>query len=393
MLRFLGPALSAVVLAAPALAASVRLRAQAPSRGAFVVMLGRDTLAVEQYTRGADRLEGDLLTRVPRTAIAHYVVSLAPDGTPRTMTVTMLRADGTPVPNGPRAATATFSRDSVITVVTADTAITVRSAAPNAFPLLQSSFALYELWLARARATRADTGIANLLGAGARSATPYGYRFLGADSVRVWYFGAPQYLRVDAAGRIQSVDATQTAGKVTATRVAAVDIPSLAAHFAALDAAGQGFGGAASPRDTARAIVGGATLSVDYGRPALRGRDVWAHGVLGDSIWRTGANAATQLSTSRDLVMNGTTVPAGTYTLWTRAAPDGSYELIVNRQTGQWGTEYHADRNLVRVPLAASSVATPLERFTVTIVPNGNQAGTIQLAWGTRLLAAPFTVK
>ena len=378
--------LAAAALAAPA------LRAQAPTRGAFVVMLGRDTIAVEQYTRSGNRLEGDLLARTPRTGITHYVVTLNPDGTPRGMELTARRPDGTPVPDGLRSATVAYSRDSVTTTITADSARTLRAAIADAFPLMNNSFAFYELWLARARATHTDTAVANLVGLGARAASPYGFRMLGGDSVRVWYFGSPQYLLVDRAGMIRSLDGSLTTNKIMVTRVAAVDIPALAARFAAADAAGHGFGGPASPRDTARATIGTATVWVDYGRPALRGRDVWAKGVLGDTIWRTGANEATQFGTSADLVVNGTTIPAGTYTLWTHAAPNGTYELIFNTQTGQWGTVYRADRDLLRVPLQVGG-APPTDRFTITIVPSGNAGGTLHLAWGTRTLSLPFTLK
>ena len=140
--------------------------------------------------------------------------------------------------------------------------------------------------------------------------------------------------------------------------------------------------GATSTRDTARATIGRASVWVDYGRPSLRGRDVWVNGVLGDTIWRTGANAATQLRTESDITIGGANVPAGTYSLWTHATAR-SYELIVNRQSGQWGTEYHPDRDLVRVPLRADSVSPPVERFTIVLDPKG----LLVMTWGTRQLS------
>jgi hypothetical protein len=127
---------------------------------------------------------------------------------------------------------------------------------------------------------------------------------------------------------------------------------------------------------------------VDYGRPALRGRNVWVNGVLGDTIWRTGANAATQLRTDADLTIGGAPVPAGTYTLWTRATASG-YQLIINKQSGQWGTEYHPDRDLARVPLRESSVATPAERFTIVLDPQG----ALNMTWGTKLLSVPINAR
>jgi hypothetical protein len=134
--------------------------------------------------------------------------------------------------------------------------------------------------------------------------------------------------------------------------------------------------------------IGNANVWVDYGRPALRGRNVWVNGVLGDTIWRTGANAATQLRTDADITIGGTRVPAGIYSLWTHVTPSG-YELIVNKQAGQWGTEYHADRDLVRVPLRASDVTVPVERFTIVLEPRGM----LTMGWGTKQLSVPISAR
>ena len=129
-------------------------------------------------------------------------------------------------------------------------------------------------------------------------------------------------------------------------RVDSLDLAALARAWAQREQSGA-FAGPASTRDTVQATVGTARLWIDYGRPALRGRNVWVNGVLGDTLWRTGANAATQLRSDVDLVVGGATVPAGTYTLWTAATPSG-YRLVINRQAGN---NYDASRDLVRVPL------------------------------------------
>ena len=141
-----------------------------------------------------------------------------------------------------------------------------------------------------------------------------------------------------------------------------------------------------------RSEIGAAHLWIDYGRPSLRGRDVWQKGVLGDTLWRTGANAATQLHTDADLLVGGATVPAGTYTLWT-AASGGGYRLVVNGQFGQWGTVYDVRRDLVRVPLRESTVSLPAERFTIDLEPHGTGASLLELTWGTKRLSVPISAK
>jgi hypothetical protein len=137
------------------------------------------------------------------------------------------------------------------------------------------------------------------------------------------------------------------------------------------------------------ATVGAARVWIDYGRPALRGRDVWVNGVLGDTLWRTGANAATQLRTNADLVVGGATVPAGTYTLWTVARP-GAYRLVINRQLGN---DYDPSRDLARVPLQESSVETPVERFTIGVDPQSAGGALLTLTWGTKRLSVPVAPK
>jgi hypothetical protein len=148
----------------------------------------------------------------------------------------------------------------------------------------------------------------------------------------------------------------------------------------------------ASPRDTAEATIGGARVMVDYGRPYKRGRQIYGNLVPTNSVWRTGANAATTLVTARPLRMGSTTVPAGTYTLyslWTGS----KWNLIINKQTGQWGTEYDQKQDLVRIPLTAAPLSSPVEQFTIAIEPAGDGNATLALRWGDRQMTAPIVVK
>ena len=101
------------------------------------------------------------------------------------------------------------------------------------------------------------------------------------------------------------------------------------------------------------ATIGAATFTVDYGRPLARGRTLLGDVIPYDRVWRTGANAATQLTTSAPITLAGMQVPAGKYTLWTLPHADGRVELIVNRQTGQWGTGYGPAHDLGRAPMKA----------------------------------------
>lgn len=147
----------------------------------------------------------------------------------------------------------------------------------------------------------------------------------------------------------------------------------------------------ASPRDTARATVGGARVMVDYGRPSMRGRTIMGGLVPYGRVWRTGANAATTLVTDADLRIGETAVPRGTYTLYTIPGED-AWTLVVNRQTGQWGTEYDEAQDLARIPMQVSRTDAPVEQFTISVVPGQGNAGELVMEWENTRASVPFTV-
>jgi hypothetical protein len=137
--------------------------------------------------------------------------------------------------------------------------------------------------------------------------------------------------------------------------------------------------------------MGSTALWIDYGRPAKRGRRILGEVVPFDQVWRTGANAATQLNTAADLRVGEAIIPAGRYTLWTLPTRRGT-TLIVNRQTGQWGTQYDPTQDLIRVPLVTEPLPESLERFTISIAAEG-QGGEIRFDWDRTRWRLPFTVK
>ena len=395
--RFRQPIAAALLALAPVLACAPVGPAPSTSPSTavepttFLVRLGADTLGVEQFTRTATRLEGVLVQRAPYTTIARYSVDLGPGNVPIRAEQSLRRGDGSPITGQMQSLSVRYSADSVTFIGHRTGGDTSRATAVKGdrLPFLNGSYGLYELALTRLLSSRRDsaTFAATPLSWGAQGTTPLPVRLIGGDSVRILRFGSPLYLRHDGRGNILWVDGTRTTLKVRVDRVATVAPDSLAREWSARDQA-TGVAGPASTRDTARAMIGRANVWVDYGRPSLRGRDVWVNGVLGDSIWRTGANAATQLRTDVALDIGGTEVPAGIYSLFTRATPRG-YELIVNRQAGQWGTEYHAERDLARIPLRETTIAMPVERFTITL----DAGGALNMTWGTKQLSVPIRAR
>jgi hypothetical protein len=147
-----------------------------------------------------------------------------------------------------------------------------------------------------------------------------------------------------------------------------------------------------SVRDTTRASIGNATLSVDYSRPLARGRVLLGDIIPYDRVWRTGANAATQFTTTAPITLAGLQLPTGTYTLWTVPHATGA-DLIVNKESGQWGTGYDDSRDLGRAPMTTAALQTPVEEFTISIVGSDAHHGTLAMEWGPFRWTAPIVVR
>ena len=148
-----------------------------------------------------------------------------------------------------------------------------------------------------------------------------------------------------------------------------------------------------SPRETVRATVGGVRVMVDYGRPSKRGRTIFAAAesrplVPYGKVWRTGANAATGLVTSGDLLVGATRLPKGSYTLYTIPSATG-WQLVVNGQTGQWGTDYDQSKDVARIPMQVTSLGAPVEQFTIAVEPQGG-AQSLVMRWDTVQAAVPL---
>ena len=365
--------------------------AWADESGNFVVRLGQDTTGVEHYVRTADKLEIDQVGRAPRTLHRHFIFDMK-DGA-----LTHLSAVVTP----PGAAAPTQTIEG--TCDADSLRLQIRNGG-NAAPDLHAGFprgslaifgsspwSVYEGQIMKLVKSKADTlgGVLYFIGA----ATPDRYllRKLGRDSVAISNTHADVYhAAVDKAGRIQGTLPIAGTQKFSITRVASLDVDAMATRYMAREQAGQGVG-MLSPRDSVKVTAGGAALYIDYGRPAKRGRMVYGGIVPYGDVWRTGANAATQFRTDKSLDFGGTVVPAGFYTLWTLPTAAG-WKLVVNSETGQWGTAHKAEKDLFTIPMQVSALPQVVERFTITVdsTPTG---GVMNLDWDTTRASAAFSVK
>jgi len=149
-----------------------------------------------------------------------------------------------------------------------------------------------------------------------------------------------------------------------------------------------------NPRGTAKLTLKGKTVSVEYGRPSLKGRSVdeLLSQLKAGEVWRLGADKSTTLSTGVDLAFGDTTVPAGDYSLWMQKQADNSWKLVFNKQHGQWGTKHDAAQDAASAPLKQSQAAKPAEMVTITLAKAG-AGGAITIEWGTMTVTAGFTAK
>ncbi|MFC5861310.1 DUF2911 domain-containing protein [Acidicapsa dinghuensis] len=137
-----------------------------------------------------------------------------------------------------------------------------------------------------------------------------------------------------------------------------------------------------SPLAKAEVSLTDAQISIDYSAPSMRGRQIFGDGTLVPygKVWRTGANSATTLKTSGNLMIGSLSVPAGTYTIYSLPTAEG-WKLIVNKQTGQWGTVYKEDMDLGRVPMEKASNASSVEKMVIDFENTSGDSTELHVKW------------
>jgi hypothetical protein len=157
--------------------------------------------------------------------------------------------------------------------------------------------------------------------------------------------------------------------------------------------------GGVSPHETTSTVIDGNRVTLVYGRPYTKdpksgeARKIWGTLVPYGKVWRTGSDEATLLITQKAISIGGTTVPAGVYSLYTLPNEDGSAKLIINKQVGQWGTQYDQGQDLARVDLKKSATDSPSDQFTMSVAKNPSGGGLIKMAWENTEYSVPFTVE
>ena len=377
-----------------------------PERYGFLALLGRDTVSLESVTRTGDVVVSDEVDRFPRVRRRHTRITLGADGSIRHLEMD-IRTPSEPPRERERRVIADVTKDSV-TISKRDSTGVRRLAFATGGVLtmahLPQMYSLTDLYFGAALARAAATNVV----AGETVRLHQFYidrefdRFPLHDGVVRPLAGGKAELRhdwlsgtgeatFDSSRHMLTYSGVRTTYKVEVKRLAEQpDVEAIGGRFAALETKN---GGAAqlSVRDTTRAVIGNAAFMVDYGRPLARGRVLVGDVLPYDEVWRTGANAATQFSTSVPITLGGIRLPAGMYTLWTVPRTKGA-DLIVNKQTGQWGTGYNSAYDLGKAPMATDAPAAPVEKFSISIVSTDPHHGTLVMEWGTFRWTAPIVV-
>jgi hypothetical protein len=361
----------------------------AQERSAYVIRLGNDTVGLEQYTRTATRITGEYLVRAPRPAHALFTADLDATGALRRFELITHNIAGGPGPAETRSTVEITGDSAVVTVPRGDSSVTIRLGdARNAVLWGGYTVALYEHMARRAQAAGAATFTSPALTTGQLRGTATVTRGAGDTLLLSLSFPigevGPIRMTLDEAG-LAYLSAVGTPTQIVAERVPFVDMDAAGPVIASQPL------GTLSPRDTVIATLGTTEISVQYGRPLKRGRGIFGQVVPWSAVWRLGANAATHFHTSGDLRVGGADVPAGTYTLWALPSPAG-WTLIINRQTGQWGTDYHAEQDLARVEMRVETLSRPVEQMTIAIEPEGAGA-VLRVEWDRTRASVPIAAK
>jgi Protein of unknown function (DUF2911) len=377
----------------------------------FLTMLGRDTISVESISRQGNKLTSDEVDRFPAVHLRHTVVDLNDDGSIRHLEMD-IHAPSEPSNQRERKVVADVSGNNVHLVKT-DSSGTVSRDFPTGGVLIVAHvpqmYSLYELYFAAALKRAAAIKLAADSSVLLRQfyidrefdRFPLGSVLIKpldggkAEIIHDWLSGTGVAV-MDSAGDLLSYSGARTTYDVRVNRLSpSPDVKSIAERFEAIEAQSVNVK-SLSVRDSVQAQIGNSILTVNYGRPLMRGRKLLGEVIPYDRIWRTGANEATQFTTSTPIKLAGMLVPAGKYTLFTTPHVN-AVDLIVNKQTGEWGTDYDRSLFLGTVKINSEVLTTPVEELTISIVPSitagDNRHGTLVLEWGTFRWTAPIEVQ
>ena len=379
---------------------------QPTERYGFVARLGTDTVSLESVERTGPTLVSDEVDRFPIVRKRHTVITLGSDDEIRHLVMDITTPSDAP-PRRERRVVADVGADSVILTkrdATGGMRWAFATRGGTAMAHVPQMYSLYEQYFEAAltRGRKLHVPVNDTVQMRQFYIDREFDRFplhrgivwdRGGGRVEIahdWLAGIGEAV-LDSNHRLVSYSGDRTTYKVHVERTARP--PDVAPVYAAWAAREASVGvRQLSVRDTVRANVGATAITIDYSRPVARGRTLLGDVIPYERTWRTGANAATQFTTSAPITLAGISLQPGTYTLWTLPHPNGA-ELIVNGESGQWGTSYDASRDVGRAKLQTATNAQPVDTFTIAVQPGAARHATLALAWGPFRWTAPIVAR
>ena len=144
-----------------------------------------------------------------------------------------------------------------------------------------------------------------------------------------------------------------------------------------------------SPHESVSGTVGEANITITYGRPYKKGREIYGGLVPFDAVWRTGADEATTIESDRDLMLGSLHVPAGKYSVYTIPSVE-KWTLIVNNVADQWGTQYDEAQDLGRAEMSVAEASEMTEQLTIAIETGEGSNGTLSIVWDMTVATLPI---
>ncbi|RYY40423.1 MAG: DUF2911 domain-containing protein [Chitinophagaceae bacterium] len=148
---------------------------------------------------------------------------------------------------------------------------------------------------------------------------------------------------------------------------------------------------APSPSQMVKQDFGISSVELNYSRPSMKGRKIFGDLVPFNQVWRTGANSATRLKFADDVIIGGQMLKAGEYAVFTIPG-EREWEIIINKGTANWGTDYKQDLDLFRFKVPAMSLAAPVESFTIQFANIKASSMDLQIMWDRTAVNIPITV-
>ena len=147
----------------------------------------------------------------------------------------------------------------------------------------------------------------------------------------------------------------------------------------------------AQNRGNIETTINAKRVTINYGRPALQGRDMLSQAKPG-TVWRLGMNEATEIESGGTLVVGGKELQPGRYSLWARMTAPNTWVLAFHPQTGIWGQPELTSGYIAEMPLKVETIGTPVERMTINLAENAGQ-GALTVLWGNTQLSGSFGVR